>query len=128
MDTVTHVFFNMIKMIIAPLIFATLVSGVAGAAQSAGVGKLFGRSILWFLCASAIVEAFGFLTAHVLNVGQGAASTTRPWRRKRLPLLPRNQQKSSDDSTRVARLRKPGGATQLPQPPHARFVRMTRTN
>ena len=46
-DTVTHMFLNLIKMIIAPLIFATLVSGIAGAAKSAGVGKLFGRSMIW---------------------------------------------------------------------------------
>lgn len=37
LDTVTHMFLNLIKMIIAPLIFATLVSGIAGAAKSAGV-------------------------------------------------------------------------------------------
>jgi len=71
LDTVTHMFLNLIKMIIAPLIFATLVSGIAGAAKSAGVGKLFGRSMIWFLTASVLVGAFGFLTAHVLNVGDG---------------------------------------------------------
>ena len=71
LDTVTHMFLNLIKMIIAPLIFATLVSGIAGAAKSAGVGKLFGRSMIWFLSASVLVGAFGFITAHVLNVGDG---------------------------------------------------------
>jgi Na+/H+-dicarboxylate symporter len=71
LDTVTHMFLNLIKMIIAPLIFATLVSGIAGAAKSAGVGKLFGRSMVWFLSASVLVGAFGFITAHVLNVGHG---------------------------------------------------------
>ncbi|QHK21098.1 cation:dicarboxylase symporter family transporter [Pseudarthrobacter psychrotolerans] len=70
-DTVTHMFLNLIKMIIAPLIFATLVSGIAGAAKSAGVGKLFGRAMVWFLTASALVGAFGFIMAHVLNVGDG---------------------------------------------------------
>jgi Na+/H+-dicarboxylate symporter len=70
-DTVTHMFLNLIKMIIAPLIFATLVSGIAGAAKSAGVGKLFGRAMVWFLSASALVGAFGFIMAHVLNVGDG---------------------------------------------------------
>ena len=57
LDTVTHMFLNLIKMIIAPLIFATLVSGIAGAAKSAGVGKLFGRSMIWFLSASVLVGA-----------------------------------------------------------------------
>jgi Na+/H+-dicarboxylate symporter len=71
LDTVTHMFLNLIKMIIAPLIFATLVSGIAGAAKSAGVGKLFGRSMVWFLSASVLVGAFGFIAAHVLNVGHG---------------------------------------------------------
>jgi Na+/H+-dicarboxylate symporter len=58
-------------MIIAPLIFATLVSGIAGAAKSAGVGKLFARSLLWFVVASPLVGSFGFVMAHVLNVGDG---------------------------------------------------------
>lgn len=71
LDTLTHMFLNLIKMIIAPLIFAVLVSGIAGAAKSAGVGKLFVRSLLWFVIASALVGAFGFITAHVLNVGEG---------------------------------------------------------
>src|SRR6476661_9948616 len=71
LDTVTHMFLNLIKMIIAPLIFATLVSGIAGAAKSAGVVKLFGRSMIWFLSAAVLVGAFGFITAHVLNVGNG---------------------------------------------------------
>lgn len=71
LDTATHMFLNLIKMIIAPLIFATLVSGIAGAAKSAGVGKLFGRSMVWFLSASVLVGAFGFVTAHLLNVGDG---------------------------------------------------------
>ncbi|MFF1883339.1 dicarboxylate/amino acid:cation symporter [Pseudarthrobacter sp. NPDC058196] len=71
LDTVTHMFLNLIKMIIAPLIFATLVSGIAGAAKSAGVGKLFGRSMIWFLSASALVGVFGFISAHLLNVGAG---------------------------------------------------------
>jgi Na+/H+-dicarboxylate symporter len=73
LDTVTHMFLNLIKMIIAPLIFATLVSGIAGAAKSAGVGKLFARSLLWFVIASALVGTFGFVMAHVLNVGDGLA-------------------------------------------------------
>jgi Na+/H+-dicarboxylate symporter len=71
LDTVTHMFLNLIKMIIAPLIFATLVSGIAGAAKSTGVGKLFARSLLWFVIASALVGTFGFITAHALNVGDG---------------------------------------------------------
>lgn len=64
-------FLNLIKMVIAPLILATLVSGIAGAAKSTGVGKLFARSMMWFITASVLVGALGFSMAHVLNVGDG---------------------------------------------------------
>lgn len=87
LDTMTHMFLNLIKMIIAPLIFATLVAGIAGAVKSAGVGKLFARSLLWFIAASAMVGTFGFVMAHALNVGAGlslvptgdAGIESKPW-------------------------------------------------
>ncbi|MEV7634412.1 dicarboxylate/amino acid:cation symporter [Microbacterium sp. NPDC089318] len=71
LDTVTHMFLNLIKMVIAPLILATLVSGIAGAAKSTGVGRLFARAMAWFITASVLVGALGFTMAHILNVGDG---------------------------------------------------------
>lgn len=70
-DTITHMFLNLVKMVIAPLIFATIVSGITGATKSSGLGRLFARSIVWFLAASTFAGAFGFAIAHLLGVGKG---------------------------------------------------------
>ena len=70
-DTVTHLFLNLIKMIIAPLIFATVVGGIAGATKKAGLGRMTVRSLGWFLTASLVVGAFGFVMAHIFQVGKG---------------------------------------------------------
>ncbi|WP_327151419.1 dicarboxylate/amino acid:cation symporter [Nocardia sp. NBC_01329] len=71
LDTVTHVFLNLIKMVIAPLIFATIVSGITGMAGTKGLGSLFARSMTWFLAASLLVGAYGLLMAHLMQVGTG---------------------------------------------------------
>ncbi|WP_326763390.1 dicarboxylate/amino acid:cation symporter [Streptomyces sp. NBC_01591] len=73
LETVTHLFLNLIKMVVAPLIFATIVSGITGMARSKGLGSLFARSLVWFVSASLLVGAFGFATAHLIGVGDGLA-------------------------------------------------------
>ncbi|MEQ4726079.1 dicarboxylate/amino acid:cation symporter [Nonomuraea sp. B19D2] len=71
LETVTHLFLNLIKMVIAPLIFATIVSGIAGMAKAKGLGSLFARSMVWFVSASLLIGAYGFLAAHAMGVGNG---------------------------------------------------------
>ena len=51
LDLVTGVFINLIKMIIAPLIFATLTSGVARMEGGGRAGRVGGRTIGWFVVA-----------------------------------------------------------------------------
>ncbi|MGV9387057.1 dicarboxylate/amino acid:cation symporter [Nonomuraea sp. NPDC003707] len=71
LETLTHLFLNLIKMVIAPLIFATIVSGIAGMAKAKGLGSLFARSMVWFVSASLLIGAYGFLAAHAMGVGNG---------------------------------------------------------
>ncbi|MBV8470225.1 MAG: dicarboxylate/amino acid:cation symporter [Burkholderiaceae bacterium] len=63
------VFLRMIKMIIAPLIFTTLVAGLAGVGDTRAVGRLGGRAIGWFLSASFISLLLGLLMANLLHPG-----------------------------------------------------------
>ncbi|WP_317202693.1 dicarboxylate/amino acid:cation symporter [Janthinobacterium sp.] len=80
---VTDVFLRLIKMIIAPLVFGTLVSGIAGMGNSSSIGRIGIRALGWFVTASLISLALGMLFADVLQIGhalnlplpeQGAAS------------------------------------------------------
>ncbi|MGS0740645.1 dicarboxylate/amino acid:cation symporter [Glaciimonas sp. GG7] len=66
---VTDVFLRLIKMIIAPLVFGTLVSGIAGMKDSSSVGRIGIRALGWFVTASLISLALGMLFVNVLQVG-----------------------------------------------------------
>ncbi len=66
---VTSIFLRMIKMIIAPLIFATLVSGLAGMGDARAVGRIGGKALGWFLMASFASLSIGLLFANLLQPG-----------------------------------------------------------
>ncbi|WP_322040337.1 dicarboxylate/amino acid:cation symporter [Burkholderia diffusa] len=68
---VTDIFLRLIKMIIAPLVFVTLVSGLAGMDSGEDVGRIGLRSIGWFVCASLISLSLGLVMANALQPGAG---------------------------------------------------------
>ena len=67
----TTVFLRLIKMIIAPLVFATLVSGVAQMGDSAALGRVGGRAIGWFVGASLVSLTLGLLLVTLFHPGVG---------------------------------------------------------
>jgi Na+/H+-dicarboxylate symporter len=68
----SDIFLRMIKMIIAPLVFATIVSGITSLSASAGaVGRIAIKSLAWFVTASLISLFVGLLLANVLQPGHG---------------------------------------------------------
>jgi Na+/H+-dicarboxylate symporter len=68
---VTDIFLRLIKMIIAPLVFATLVSGLAEMDSGQDVGRIGLRSVGWFICASLISLSLGLVMANALEPGAG---------------------------------------------------------
>jgi len=62
---------RLIKMIIAPLVFTTLVSGLAGMEGGRDIGRIATRSLTWFVCASFFSLALGVLLANALQPGAG---------------------------------------------------------
>ncbi|MDH0731857.1 dicarboxylate/amino acid:cation symporter [Pseudomonas sichuanensis] len=66
---VTDIFLRMIKMIIAPLVFATLVAGISSLGNSGSVGRIGLRSMTWFVCASLFSLALGMLLVNVFQPG-----------------------------------------------------------
>ncbi len=66
---VTDVFLRLIKMIIAPLVFATLVTGVAHMGDTAALGRIGGRTLLWFLVASVVSLSLGMVVVNLLQPG-----------------------------------------------------------
>jgi len=67
----SDIFLRLIKVIIAPLVFATVVSGIAGAGDAKAIGRVGGKAILWFITASLISLLLGMFFANLLHPGQG---------------------------------------------------------
>jgi Na+/H+-dicarboxylate symporter len=65
------VFLHLIKMIIAPLVFATLVTGIAGMGDSSALGRIGGASDGWFITASLISIGIGLLLINLFQPGVG---------------------------------------------------------
>lgn len=68
----SDLFLRLIKMIIAPLIFCTLVSGLAGVGDAKTVGRIGGRALAWFVMASLVSLAIGLVLANALQPGANA--------------------------------------------------------
>ncbi|MBX3595167.1 dicarboxylate/amino acid:cation symporter [Sphingomonas sp.] len=68
---VTTIFLRLIKMIIAPLVFATLVAGIAHMGDTAALGRVGARAIGWFICASLVSLTLGLILVNLLQPGVG---------------------------------------------------------
>src|SRR4051794_178562 len=66
----SDVFLRLIKMIIAPLVFSTLVVGIAHMGDAASVGRVFGKALGWFVTASLISLVLGLVMANLLQPGK----------------------------------------------------------
>jgi len=71
LSIVTTLFLRLIKMIIAPLVFATLVSGIAHMGDVAALGRVGLRSLGWFILASLVSLTLGLFLVTVLHPGVG---------------------------------------------------------
>ncbi len=64
-------FIKLVKMIIAPVIFLTIVTGIAGMRQLSSVGRVFGKAMAYFLFFSTLALVIGLVVAHVVQPGAG---------------------------------------------------------
>ena len=64
-------FIKLVKMIIAPVIFLTLVTGIAGMKEMAAVGRVAGKAIAYFLFFSTLALVIGLIVANVVQPGAG---------------------------------------------------------
>ncbi len=67
------VFLRMIKMIVAPLLFATLVIGIAGAGDLRSLGRIGLKAIVYFEVATTIALVLGLVLVNVFEPGAGLA-------------------------------------------------------
>ena len=70
---IADVFLRMIKMIIAPLLFSTLVVGIAGTGDLRAMGRIGLKAIFWFELATTVALVIGLVLVNVFQPGAGVA-------------------------------------------------------
>ncbi|MBY5607436.1 dicarboxylate/amino acid:cation symporter [Rhizobium leguminosarum] len=64
-------FIKLVKMIIAPVIFLTVATGIAGMSDLQKVGRVAGKAMLYFLTFSTLALIIGLIVANVVQPGAG---------------------------------------------------------
>src|ERR1051326_8649113 len=73
LSIITDIFLRLIRMIIAPLVFSTLVVGIAHMEDSAAIGRVGVKTLGWFMLASLVSLTTGLIMVQLLQPGAGLA-------------------------------------------------------
>ncbi len=71
MKPLGETFINLVKMVIAPIIFLTIVSGVASMEDIKKVGRVGGKALLYFEIVSTLALAIGLVVVNITRPGAG---------------------------------------------------------
>lgn len=71
LQPIGDIFIRLIKMIVVPIVVATLIVGVAGVGDIKKLGKLGGKTILYFEVITTIAIIVGLLAANIVQPGAG---------------------------------------------------------
>jgi Na+/H+-dicarboxylate symporter len=74
-NLIALMFLRLIKMLIAPLVFATLVGGIAHMGSGSRLGRIFAKTMGWFICASFISLLLGLVMVNLLQPGANFPGT-----------------------------------------------------
>jgi proton glutamate symport protein len=104
LNVLSQIFLKLIKSIIAPLIFATLVVGIAGHSNLKQVGRIAWKSIVYFYLATTVALFIGLAAINLSKAGAGIPIPTdtkelpkvaaQTWQDKVLHIFPENIAKS----------------------------------
>ncbi|MFB3153196.1 MAG: dicarboxylate/amino acid:cation symporter [Candidatus Acidiferrales bacterium] len=75
LQVLATIFIRLVMMIIAPLIFSTLVAGIAGSGKLRELGGMVGKAIAFYLLLTVLTMALGFGIGNWLQPGQGIVPT-----------------------------------------------------
>src|ERR1700753_950214 len=74
-NLIAMLFLRLIKMIIAPLVFATLVGGIAHMGSGSKLGRIFAKTMGWFITASSLSLLLGLVMVNLLQPGANFPGT-----------------------------------------------------
>ncbi len=89
-------FIVLIKMMIAPIIFCTVVHGISSMGDLKRVGRVGLKAMIYFEVVSTLALAIGLIVGEILKPGRGSTSTRpRSIRRRSRPTSPRRRRTAS---------------------------------
>lgn len=71
LEPIGQIFLNLIKMIVIPIVFSSLVVGVAGVGDIKKLGRLGGKTIIYFELITSIAIILGLGAANIFHPGSG---------------------------------------------------------
>lgn len=71
MQPIAKTFINMIKMVIAPIIFLTIVTGIGKVSDIRQFGRIGGKALLYFITVTTLALFIGLVVANVIKPGAG---------------------------------------------------------
>jgi aerobic C4-dicarboxylate transport protein len=71
MQPLGDAFIKLVKMIISPVIFLTVTTGIAGMSDLKKVGRVAGKAMIYFLCFSTLALIIGMVVSHLVKPGAG---------------------------------------------------------
>jgi aerobic C4-dicarboxylate transport protein len=75
---ISETFINMIRMVIPPVIFFTIVAGIAGAGDLKKVGRVGGKALIYFELVTGIALILGLITANIIEPGKNITAAAVP--------------------------------------------------
>ncbi|MDH5760524.1 MAG: dicarboxylate/amino acid:cation symporter [Gemmatimonadota bacterium] len=70
-------FINLITMIVVPLVVASLLVGTASLGDLRKLGRIGGKTLLFYMCTTAVAVSIGLGLSNIVKPGAGVAETTR---------------------------------------------------
>lgn len=71
-DWVREVFMRLLRMVIVPLIFTSITSGVASVGEGKALGRLFSKTLGYYVLSSLVAITAGLIAVNLLRPGEGA--------------------------------------------------------
>ena len=73
---VGQLFINLIRMVVVPLVLATIVAGAASVGDLSKLGRLASKTLIYYFCTTAVAVLIGLVFANILNPGEGLNLST----------------------------------------------------
>ncbi len=74
LSTTGEIFLRLLKMIIVPLVFASVITGMMSVGSTSSLSKLGFRTVAYYMGTTALAVAVGLVVVNVIQPGEGAAS------------------------------------------------------